>query len=373
MSKKNSSNNTVKISNASISWVKAKLRKDDRSGGPMPRLLMKPTAEQRDFFQSIEHWSVAISTSWGILPTRFWIRPRNYGTVGHNVFIREMSRFEDRIIPPEICVNFDLRSSILDVIRHYCPEWDLTSANFRRVEQELHTDLFLVKEPYSKRGLLILHNPNDKRTLENLSITSSIQNPHLMESFFLHLAKLRLYENVEVFLKNWLFFVNKSIALSRDERDLEQKRDDLERLGLRCYFYRPKGIDSAATKVTLLRRNASPVEFNIDVESKFDAQNFFVKSEAGNSKKYPRLPIIVISHADSSLESSEQYFPHQVISLHKLLTYLSESPLRMFPVTHSARDEIRRLEELVAEENKILQREANDVEPIKRRKRKKAV
>lgn len=373
MSNKNSNLNTVKIPNAAVSWVKAKLRPDDRSGGPMPRLLMKPTPEQRDFFQSIEHWSVAISTSWGILPTRFWVRPRNYGTVGHNVFIREMSRFEDRIIPPEICVNFDLRSSILDVVRHYCPEWDLTDAAYRRVEQELKTDLFLVKEPYSKRGLLILHNPADLRPLENLSITYSIQNSYLLESFFLHLAKLRLYENVEVFLKNWLFFVEKSIALSRDERDLEQKRDDLERLGLRCYFYRPKGIDSAASKVTLLRRNSPAVEFNIDIESKFDAQNFFVKSEAGNSSKYPRLPIIVLCHEDSTSERSDQYFPHQVVCLKKLLSYLSESPLRMYPVTHTAREEIRRLEEMVEEENRILQTEASDTDLIKRKKRKKTI
>jgi hypothetical protein len=369
MSKKNA--NTIKISGASISWVKAKLRKEDRSGGAMPRLLMKPTSEQRDFFQSIEHWSVAISTSWGILPTRFWVRPRNYGTVGHNVFIRETSQFEERIIPPEICVNFDLRSTIPDVINHYCPEWDISRTAYRRVDQELQTDLFLVREPYSNRGLLILHNPADKRPLENLSITNSIQNSHLIESFFLHLARLRLYETVETFLKNWLFFIDKSISLSRDERDLEQKRDDLERLGFKCYFYRRQGIDSAATKVTLLRRNASPVEFNIDVESKFDAQNFFVKGEAGNSKKYPRLPIIVLCHADSSAEDSDQYFAHQVIGLRKVLSYLSESPLRMYPVTYSAKEEILRLEAIVAEENRILKREADDTLPIKRKKIKR--
>jgi hypothetical protein len=284
-----------------------------------------------------------------MLPTRYWVRPKSkkYGSTGHNAFIKDKTKFEDRIIPPEICPNFDPQNSIYDVIEHYCPKWSRTRTSNKRIERELKCDVLLIFEPFSKRGMLVLSDPRSRsKELLGLSFTKNNYNPHIASSIYHHLAKIRIRDDIRQFIGNWKYFVEKSIERSRDERDMEQKRDDLERIGIKCFFYRKKGVDSTASKVTLKRDDGTDVHFNVDIESKFSAASFFRRSEAGDIEKYPRLPVLILCHADDSNQNSEQYFAHPIFCIRDFLMYIEGNPIRTDTIAAAIQDEIDRLIEL---------------------------
>jgi hypothetical protein len=235
----------------------------------------------------------------------------------------------------------------------------------------MDSDVYRVKEPYSGRGMLVLHDPNRKTPLKKLGCSALLRNEAMLDSIRHHLARVRLYGNIESFLREWKYFVEKSREISKDERDLEQKRDDLNRIGIKCYFYRRKGVDSAASKVTILREIGNPIEFNIDIESKLDAGEFFRPGDAGNRKKYPRLPVLILCHEDNSNQHPEQYYPHPVLCINDLLQILIDSPMEMYPIITVAETEIERLHAVIQEERQIVAREKADARFLKNQKAKK--
>ena len=254
---------------------------------------------------------------------------------------------------PELCPNFDRRESLFDIIRHYCPDWTVTQSPPDRpsIFQEFVLDFLLLEDKYSKRGLIVIFPTNKQLLLKTLTVNEKSISSTLVDSIVIHLSKLRLYENVSEFLAKWKRYV----ALSTVEKDIEQKRDDLERVGIECYFKSP-GVDAPASRLKL----ATPervVEFNIDIELKHDAKRFFTRAEATNIRKYPRLPILIIANSDSSSEPTEQQLLHPTISLSSLLACLDSNLVSAIPLITTAEQEIERL-------NSIVAKEAGDIEKL---------
>jgi hypothetical protein len=141
------------------------------------------------------------------------------------------------------------------------------------------------------------------------------------------------------------------------EKDIEQKRDDLERLGFECYF-KSTGVDAPASKLTI-KRGSKTIEFNIDIELKHDAKRFFNNREASNIKKYPRVPLLVLANLDTSNETPEQKLLHPTVSIDSLLTTLQQNLTSALPLLNSAKEELERL-------NEIVNKEAGDIKKIKK-------
>lgn len=324
------------------------------SGGKMTRLRCGGLSNaENTLFSSKEEWSISIGTSVGIIPTLFYVKPKKQGKNNQNsVKIRELNLSQPP--HPNLCKNFDKSQSLFKIIEHYCPKWTSTKNPSERksIAQEILTDFLMLEDKYSKRGLLVLLQPDSKFQLQTLTVNNHITSSVLIESAINHLGHLSIFENVTDFLNKWESYQNNV----KVEKDIEQKRDDLERIGFECYF-KDEGVDSPASKLTIIKDN-SKIEFNIDIELKHEAKSFFRKKEASNIKKYPRLPILIIANKDSSDEPLHQQLLHPTISLTKLLQTLSAKKISALPILRALDEEIERL-------NRIVDQESNDLELIK--------
>lgn len=353
-----------KYTGAKITQTHALTKGKGYTGGKMTRLRCgNLTPKQEVLFSSKKEWSIAMGTEWGIIPTLFYVKPKAQGKNNQNsIKIRELN-IQAKGKLPSRCPNFDSKNPLFDIIRHYCPEWKIAENPKDRpsIFREFHADFLMLEDRYSKRGLLILYNPEKKIQLSTLSLKSNMKSK-LIESINYHLAKIGFIDNVEEFLKRWYEYISQAV----DEKAIEQKRDDLERIGIEAYFKR-SGVDAPATKIILII-GSRKIEFNIDVELKHDASIFFKKTEASNIRKYPHLPLLIICNKDSSNESDEQYILHPTISLLDLFTTLRKELVTALPILRVTEEEIARL-------NAIVDAEAKDIKkiPIKDRKKTKVV
>mgnify|MGYP006898467167 CR=1 FL=1 len=347
-----------KIANAKITQTFARTR-GRASGGKMTRLRCGGlSVDQEKLFSSKSEWSIAIGTSLGIIPTLHYVKPKAQGKNNQNsIKLRELSLTKPP--HPQVCPNFDKDKSLFDIIRYYCPSWTVTEAPPDRtsIAREFATDFLMLEDKYSNRGLLVFLEPGSKFQLHTLTVNGSTSSPVLVESALNHLARLKIYENVDAFLGRWKEFLDHSGV----EKDIEQKRDDLERIGIECYF-KAAGVDSPASRLTIASADRK-IEFNIDVELKHDAKRFFNKKEASNTKKYPRLPILIMANSDTSNEPLHQQLIHPTISLKKLVDTLSASKISALPILKSAKEEIDRL-------SAIVDQESVGLKTLKKRKKK---
>jgi hypothetical protein len=347
-----------KISNSKITQTLART-KGQASGGKMTRLRCGGLSlEQEKLFSSKSEWSIAIGTSLGIIPTLYYVKPKAQGNNNQNsIKIRELKLTS----PPhsKICPNFDRNKSIFEIINYYCPNWQIINKPQNRpsIAQEFQADFLMLEDKYSNRGLLVFLQPGSMFQLQTLTINGNAASSVLIESALNHLASLQLYENVGKFLERWQTFLEHS----RVEKDIEQKRDDLERIGVECYF-KAAGVDSPASRLTIWSTDRK-IQFNIDIELKHDAKRFFNKKEASNIGKYPRLPILIIANIDTSKEPLHQQLLHPTISLHKFVSTLSSSKLSALPILRSAEEEIERL-------TRIVDQESLNVKILNKRKKK---
>lgn len=318
--------NLNKFYEAKITETRA-LTRGKASGGAMTRLRCGGLSEEQEsLFSEKEEWSIAILSEFGIIPTLFYVKPKHQGKNNQNSVKKRKLEITSPGKRSDICPNFNNELSIFEVVNHYNPDWEVTKnpKEFPSIINEFSTMIFFLEDKYSNRGLILIFNP--QRQIPLLSISSTLRN-----SISYHLAKINSTEDASQFIERWHDYLIKS----SEENDIEQKRDDLERLGIQCYFKR-KGVDSPASKITLKIEDRT-LEFNMDVELKHDLNNFFRKSEASNIKKYPRLPMLIMSNV-STYEPTNPYqeYIHPTISLLELISYYKKTPLAYMAMIESS-------------------------------------
>lgn len=302
---------------AKITETRAATR-GEASGGNMTRLRCgKLPDEIQQLFDGKVEWSVAILSEYGIIPTLFYVLPKKQSKNNQSSLKKRKLEIVSPGKRPDLCTNFNNELSVFQVINHYCPDWDIRTnpPETPSIVNEFVANLFFMEDGFSNRGLIMIHDPN--RSIPLLSL-----EPTLKQSASYHLANLNTRENAGAFIDRWHDF----LLHSTEENDIEQKRDDLEKLGIQCYFKR-QGVDSPASKVVLKHENRD-LEFSIDIELKHDSKSFFTKKEASNIQKYPRLPMLIISNLSSATTTDEyQKYIHPTLSLLEFITYFKKNPL----------------------------------------------
>ncbi|MBK7889294.1 MAG: hypothetical protein IPJ84_00125 [Bdellovibrionales bacterium] len=325
---------------------RAFLRDGTQSGGSLTTLIFDRKQDSTSFFASKTEWSVAVQTDWGIIPTLFTIKPKEHNRNQHTRIHKRIVELPEDHIPPKICANFDRKNSLFDIIKHYAPEWKISRGPSKNIAFEADVSFLMLEDRFSNRGLLVLYDPKKNMPLKRLGVNASIVNEAVIDSVLYHVAKLSLYENAKSFVSSWQDYT----SAASEESYLEQKRDDLERIGFACCFRRRKGVDSPASTVRIQTKN-SVIEFNIDVELKHDAKRFFNKNEAKDIRKYPRLPTLILANTDTSKESEIQQILHPTLSLETLLKRVQDRMIDALPLVHSAEQEIERLNQIVLAES----------------------
>jgi hypothetical protein len=333
--------NFFKVKKTSFKLKRANSRTGIQLGGSLPTLIFEfeDKLAGENFLRSKKEWSVAIQSDSAVIPTLFYLRPKHHNKNQHSRMRK------DKFVPNgflKACPNFDKKLSLAEVVAVYCPDWEVRRSPSKNIQFEFDATAVLIEDQYSKRGLILLCQQKD--TIQTLSYVSTSKNSELLSSILRGIARIGMYQDALSFINTLKLYVESS----NEESDLVQKRDDLARLGIECFFKR-KGVDSPGSVISILSKTGKRLEYNIDIELKHDAARFFTAKEASNQKKYGRLPTLIVANLATNNLTQTQSIIHPVICLKNLLQDCSLRKIDISLKTISIQGEISRLQQQLQE------------------------